>query len=285
MNVDDRGRASLQADIGLVTFVTLISFTTILVGISANLIWNMIYLGFTMVVMLITYFYGLIPGMLSNLLFIFCQVVATAYINVSLNQTIPLKMAFWLILPGLLSSSLAMMTSRQQQLQFYNHKLRNQLTERGAFDAQTNLRTLVAFTVDARVYIENHRRFDLPVTMLVFRIRYYQELQRMLSDEQNHILLRVISDTLTTTAADNDLAYFLDPEEPTWGMMLHSNEQQAKQIVEQIKQNFLKELRSDNQLEQLDTSLTAGLASWNATTMDSPYDLMKQGIRETEYDV
>lgn len=285
MNVDDRGRASLQADIGLVTFVTLISFTTILVGNSANLIWNMIYLGFTMVVMLITYFYGLIPGMLSNLLFIFCQVVATAYINVSLNQTIPLKMAFWLILPGLLSSSLAMMTSRQQQLQFYNHKLRNQLTERGAFDAQTNLRTLVAFTVDARVYIENHRRFDLPVTMLVFRIRYYQELQRMLSDEQNHILLRVISDTLTTTAADNDLAYFLDPEEPTWGMMLHSNEQQAKQIVEQIKQNFLKELRSDDQLEQLDTSLTAGLASWNATTMDSPYDLMKQGIRETEYDV
>lgn len=285
MNVDDHGRASLQADIGLVVFVTLISLTTILVGISANLVWNLIYLGVTTVVMLITYFYGLIPGMLSNLLFIFCQVLATTYINVYLNQTISLKMACWLILPGLLSSALAVMTSRQQQLQFYNHKLRNQLTERGAFDAQTNLRTLVAFTMDARVYIENHRRFDLPVTMLVFRIRYYQELRRMLSDEQNQRLLRVISNTLTAAATDNDLSYFLDPEEPTWGMILHSNERQAKQTVEQIKQNFLEELHTDEQLERLDTSLTAGLASWNATTMDSPYDLMKQSIRETEYDV
>ncbi|MCH5462014.1 GGDEF domain-containing protein [Lactobacillus sp. LC28-10] len=285
MNVDDRGRASLQADIGLVVFITLVSLTAILVGISANLIWNLIYLGITLVVMLITYFYGLIPGMLSNLLFIFCQVVSTAYINVSLHQTIPLKMAFWLILPGLLSGALAVMTSKQQLLQLDNHKLRNQLTERGAFDVQTNLRTLVAFSTDARVYIENHRRFHLPVTMLVFRIRYYQELQRMLSEEQNRMLLRVISDTLTTVAADNDLSYFLDPEKPTWGMILHSDEGQAQQIVDQIKQRFCQELQSHEQLKQLDTSLTAGMASWNTSTMDSPYDLMKQSIRETEYDV
>ncbi|GAX00691.1 GGDEF domain-containing protein [Secundilactobacillus silagei] len=285
MNIDDRGRASIQADIGFVIFLTLMSLTTIFVDISGNLLWNAVYLGITVVVMLITYFYGFIPGMLSNLLFIFCQIVSTAYINLYLHQAIALKMTFWLILPGLLSGALAMMTQRQQQLQVYNHQLRNRLTEQGAFDAQTNLRTLVAFTMDARVYIENHRRFDLPVTMLVFRIRYYAELQRMLSPEQNQTLLRVISDTLTTVAADNNLSYFLDQEDPTWGMMLHSDEGQAEQLIAQIKTNFLNELRSHHQLKQLDTSLTAGLASWNATTMDSPYDLMKQGIRETEYDV
>ncbi|GAX05290.1 diguanylate cyclase [Secundilactobacillus pentosiphilus] len=284
MKSKDRGWLSLLADIGLVMFLTFVSFLALLVGLSSNLTWNMIYLAVTVVVMTVTYFYGLIPGMLSNLLFVFGQMILALYINVYLKQNVPLKMAFWLILPGLLSGALAMMMSQQQRLQSDNHKLRRQLIEQGVVDIETNLRSLVAFTTDAQVYIENHRRFGLPVTMVTFKVRYYREIRRLLSDAQNQSLLRTISNVLAVVAADNQLAYFWGSKDPTWGMIGHLDQKQAQRLVEQLQQHFTKAIDSHQELHRFDISLTAGIACWDAT-MNSPYDLMRQGMRELEYDV
>lgn len=285
MNVDDRGKTNLMADVGLVVFLTLMSLTTILVNVSEYFIWSLVYLAVTVLLMMVTYFYGLIPGLLSNLLFIFSQIVITAYMNMQMHSTISYKMALWLILPGLLCMTLSLMMRRQQELQLRNRQLRTQLVEQGAFDAQTNLRTMVAFVTDARVYIENNRQFDLPVTMLVFRIRYYQELQKMLSEEQVQTLLQLISNTLTRESRDNNLTYYLNQQTPTWGMILHVDEAKAAMIVDQLKREFIYQVAHNGQLKNIDTSLVTGVACWDPGEMQNPYDLMHESIRETEYDV
>ncbi|MTV81801.1 diguanylate cyclase domain-containing protein [Secundilactobacillus folii] len=285
MNIDDHGKASLLADIGLVGFLTLIGLTTVLVDLSQHPIWSTVYLAITMMLMLVTYFYGLIPGLLSNLLFVFGQIVSAAYVSLQLHQEVPLRMTIWLVLPGLLCLTLAVMMRHQQELQLRNHQLRNRLVEQGAFDAQTNLRTMVAFQKDARMYLENHRQFNLPVTMLVIRIRYFQELEKMLSQEQSQRLLKLISSVLSQESRDNNLTYFLNRQTPTWGMILHTEERVAQEITERLKQHFNEQLARDPQLKMLDTSLIAGIACWNSEDMENPYDLMHRSIRETEYDV
>lgn len=285
MNFNDDGKANLMADIGLVAFLTLISFTTLLVDLSGHPIWSFVYLGITMMLLLVTYFYGLIPGLLSNLLFIFSQIVVTAYIHLQLHQPVPLKMSLWLVVPGVLCLTMAVMMGRQQELQLRNRQLRTQLVTQSTLDAQTNLRTMVAFTNDAQVFIENHRQFDLPLTMLVVRVRYFQELEKMLNPEQVQNLRRLVSNLLTRESKANHLTYYLNPKVPTWGMMLHVDQATASKMVVQLKQEFEQQLAQSGQLKSLDTSLVVGLAYWNARNMQSPYDLLNQSIRETEYDV
>ncbi|WP_285183769.1 hypothetical protein, partial [Mycobacterium tuberculosis] len=79
------------------------------------------------------------------------------------------------------------------------------IMKRGAFDEQTNLRTTVAYTQDAQVFIETNRRFQLPVTTVIIRVRYYNEIRRMMSEQQYRDLLRLVSDTITSATRDNDI--------------------------------------------------------------------------------
>ncbi|WP_054700327.1 hypothetical protein [Secundilactobacillus odoratitofui] len=285
MNNQDHNQTGLQADVSFVAFLTLLSLMVILVSVTPAFTWSIAYTAVTVVVVLITYFNGIMAGLLSNLAFIFLQIAVTAYFNFKLHQVVPTKMMLWLILPGLLSIAVAMMVNRQQRLRAYNRFLRAQLTERGTFDSQTHLRTIVAFMTDARVYVANHRQYDLPVAMIVLRIRYYPELKRLMSSQQQQTLIRVITTSLTAVAQDNDLTYFLDAHHPTWGMLLHADKNRAQQLVLKIKAAVNAQLQQNESMQSLDVSLIAGVIDWDATLMHSPHDLLQSGIRETEYDV
>ncbi|WP_461243965.1 GGDEF domain-containing protein [Secundilactobacillus muriivasis] len=284
MHADD-SRASLLADVGLLLFLTVISLTVVLAGITHQLWLNACYMGITLVVMLVTYFFGIVPGLLGNLLFVLGQTALMVAVNWHHAGQLPLTLSFWLVVPGLLSGTLAMMMTQQQQLQANNDLLRTQLTERGAFDLQTNLRTTVAYVADARVFIENHRRFQLPVTMVVFRIRYYHELQQLISEQQLQTLLAMTSNTLTTATRDNDVTYYLDNQLPTWGTILYADAETAAVAIARIKRTFATQLLAEAELKSLDTTLVSGVASWNPETMANPYDLMNESVREMEFDV
>lgn len=91
--------------------------------------------------------------------------------------------------------------------------LQTALIERGAFDAQTNLRTRVAYQEDAQVFIETNRRFQLPVSTLIIKIRYYNDLRRMMTAEQLTELLQLASSTIKKITRDNDITYLLDRDD------------------------------------------------------------------------
>ncbi|KRL20593.1 hypothetical protein [Lentilactobacillus kisonensis] len=142
--MNDSQKASLQADIYLLLFLGLLTLTAILMTASGHLLLNTIYIGLTVVSILITYFWGIIPGLVENLLFIFAQIVVMVYLNLAQGPQIPLTLTFWLIVPLGLSFFVYQMTAEQRQLQWQNQRLRSNLIEQGAFDEQTKLRTMVA---------------------------------------------------------------------------------------------------------------------------------------------
>lgn len=249
------------------------------------LLVNTIFLGVTVLMILFTYFWGLITGLLINLAFIFSQVVIVIYQTQVNQKIVPWVLVYWLFVPLLLSMSFYGMTDHLRRLQTQNAKLQADLVERGAFDEDTNLRTMVSYIEDTAVFTETNRRFDLPVTTMIVRIRYFTEMRSMVSDGQLRELLKLASKTIQQAMRTNDITYLIDRSNPTWAVLLFTDADGAGIAAGRIKSNFAKALAADEALTNLDIRLVVGVASWDADKMKTPYDLMNAGIKETEYDV
>lgn len=249
------------------------------------LLINTLFLGITVCLILFTYFWGLITGLLINLAFIFAQVVIVLYATQVDQAVVPWVLAYWLFVPLLLSLSFYGATDHTRKLQAQNARLQSDLVERGAFDEDTNLRTMVSYIEDTAVFTETNRRFDLPVTTMIVRIRYFQEMRSMVSDAQLRELLKLVSQTIKQAMRTNDITYLIDRSNPTWSVLLFTDADGASIAAGRIKTNFTKALAGNDVLANLDVRLVVGVASWDPDKMKTPYDLMNAGIKETEYDV
>lgn len=275
----------LYGDIGLLAFLLMLAITAVLMVLSQNIVVNIVYLIITVGILIITYFMGIIPSLLANLVFIAFQTVVMLYEYFGLNREVQWTLIFWLVIPMLASIALYSMTRSQIALQKANNELYAELVEKGAFDQQTNLRTTVAYVEDAGVFIETSRRFDIPVTTLIVKIRYFNDLRRMMSERQLQLLLKVTSEVIKGSTRGNDITYLLDNNDPTWAVLLYSNAAGGRIVVQRIKDIFEKSIKKSPELADLAISMVIGVSEWNAEEMDNPYDLMNDGIKETQYDV
>ncbi|MBU7003473.1 GGDEF domain-containing protein [Pediococcus pentosaceus] len=275
----------LYEDIGLLLLLLMLSITAVLMMLSQNIVVNIIYLIITMGILIVTYFMGIIPSLLANMVFIAFQTVVMLYEYFGLNHEIQWSLLFWLIMPLLISLTMYLSTRSQIALQKANSDLHAALVERGAFDQQTNLRTMVAYVEDAGVFIETSRRFEIPVATLILKIRYFNDLRRMMSDRQLQLLLQIASEVIKSSTRDNDITYILENEDPTWAILLYTNSTGGRIAGQRAKDAFEKRIKKSPELVNLAISMVVGVSEWNAEEMSNPYDLMNDGIKETQYDV
>ena len=278
-------KASLFQDVGLLVFLALFSATAILIALSGNILLNVIYLFCTIMLMMITYFFGILPSLIANIIFIGLQAIIMVFQYVTETSKIPWQLSFWMIMPILLSIALYSMTRNQIALQKSNGDLRTALIERGAFDQQTNLRTTVAYMEDAAVFAETNRRFGIPVTTAIIKIRYFNDIKRMMSPNQLELLLQLTTDAIKEKTRTNDIIYLLNNEDPTWAILLFTDTKGATIATDRIKEGFDKKIKENNSLNTMAISMVIGAASWDPETMKTPHDLMNAGIHETQYDV
>ncbi|MGL3994562.1 GGDEF domain-containing protein [Pediococcus acidilactici] len=275
----------LYGDVGLLAFLLMLAITAVLMVLSQNIIVNIVYLIITVGILIITYFMGIIPSLLANMVFIAFQTVVMLYEYFGLNREVQWTLIFWLVIPMLASVALYSMARSQIALQKVNNELYAELVEKGAFDQQTNLRTTVAYVEDAGVFIETSRRFDIPVTTLIIKIRYFNDLRRMMSERQLQLLLKVTSEVIKGSTRGNDITYLLDNNDPTWAVLLYSNAAGGRIVAQRTKDIFEKSIKKSPELADLAISMVIGVSEWDAEEMDNPYDLMNDGIKETQYDV
>ncbi len=275
----------LYGDVGLLAFLLMLAIAAVLMVLSQNIVVNIVYLIITVGILIITYFMGIIPSLLANMVFIAFQTVVMLYEYFGLNREVQWTLIFWLVIPMLASVALYSMTRSQIALQKANNELYAELVEKGAFDQQTNLRTTVAYVEDAGVFIETSRRFDIPVTTLIIKIRYFNDLRRMMNERQLQLLLKVTSEVIKGSTRGNDITYLLDNNDPTWAVLLYSNAAGGRIVAQRTKDIFEKSIKKSPELADLAISMVIGVSEWDAEEMDNPYDLMNDGIKETQYDV
>ncbi|MBU7554104.1 GGDEF domain-containing protein [Pediococcus ethanolidurans] len=260
MTSNDDQKSVLYTDVCLLLFLALIGIMAILMALTGHVLLNTIFLFCTLAVLLITYFFGIIASLITNLGFIALQTIIVIYQYLDGTQTIPWGLTYWMILPLLLSVTLYFMTKNQVKLQKINGALRANIIEQGAFDDETKLRTTVAYMEDAAVFIETNKRFKLPVTTIIVKIRYFNDLKRMMGPEQLRNLLKLTSNVIKQATRDNDITYLLNNEDPTWAILLFTDTDGAQIAANRIKQVFDKQLNNSS-LASLAIAMVVGVAT------------------------
>lgn len=277
-------RQNFRSDLYLIAGVFLIAVMAVGMMLTGHVLINMIDLAVTLLLLLMTYFFGLIVGLGGNLVFIFAQSFYMVYLHMA-GHTVPVVLGFWLLLPALLCLTFNGVTQRLRQIQADNVQLRENMVEHGAFDRQTNLRTTVAYLEDAAVYVETGTRFKIPVATVIIKIRYFNDLKQMLGAERIDELITVTSDTLKAATRDNDITYILNSQDPTWAVLLYSDADGAQIAADRIREFFEKQLVASKTLGDVDLRLKLSVVQWDPQKMQTATDMMNAGLKELEYDV
>ncbi|WNS42452.1 diguanylate cyclase domain-containing protein [Paenibacillus sp. MMS20-IR301] len=282
-----RNRSSLTSDLGFLTFLILIFACIVYIaGSPDHYIRNIIILNVAFILALVTYFTTVTAGLTLNLAFIFGYGFFVVYQTVSEGASIGVDTYFWLIMTPLLTVVLWLFTSSTRELQAENERLLKRSASLATVDENTDLRNSISFQKDADLFTGISKRYQIPLTLLVVKVKYWNEIRRLIPEEQLAEAIYDVSRLSQSSIRTNDALYLLDKEEPTWGLLLFTDREGSKIVVERIKQR-LQEL-NDTEFSgkyKVNLGLKIGAVEYAAETIENPLDFIVQAKKQLEYDV
>ncbi|MBP2110205.1 diguanylate cyclase [Paenibacillus sp. FSL R7-0204] len=282
-----RNRSSLTSDLGFLAFLVLIFACIVYIaGSPDNYVQNIIILNVSFILALVTYFTTVTAGLTLNLAFVFGYGFFVVYQTVSQGASIGVETYFWLIMTPLLTVVLWVFTSSTRELQAENERLLKRTNNLAAVDENTDLRNSISFQKDASLFTGISVRYKIPLTLLVVKVKYWNEIRRLIPEEQLSEAIYDVSQLSQSSIRTNDALYLLDKEDATWGLLLFTDREGAKIVIERIKQR-LQEL-NDSEFSgkyKVTLGLKIGAVEYAADTIENPLDFIVQAKKELEYDV
>ncbi|MFD7522387.1 diguanylate cyclase domain-containing protein [Paenibacillus chitinolyticus] len=280
-------RSSLLSDIAFLVLLVLcnvcVAFTA---GDPNKYVENLIFLNLAFFFVVVTYFTTVTAGLILNIVFIFGYGTYILYETVTRGETIGVSTYFWLIMTPVLTVVIWLFTTATRQLQAENDDLQKQKARLATLDERTDLKNSIAFRKDANVFAGISTRYNIPLTLLVIKVKYWNEIRPLIGEEQLAEAIIDVSKISQASIRTNDALYLLDKEDATWGLLLFTDRDGVKVVMERIKQGLEEfNTREFAQKYKVDLSLKMGAIQYQAETIQSPIDFIVQAKKQLEYDV
>lgn len=282
-----RLRNSLTSDIAYLLFIgaclILIMFMS---SDSGHQIKHLIFVNATFLIAIITYFTTIITGLILNLVFVFGYGSYTIYIVAGQGEILSLGDYFWLVMTPLITLLVWLLTQSNRLLQEENDRLLSQNSALATIDETTKLKNTLSYQHDMNTFMALSERYNIPLTMLVINIKFWDEIKRIMSADKFTNVLMELSDVSQSIVRTNDILYLLSNEPPTWGIVLFTDEEGAEIVMKRLKDR-INELNELEYKEKYNASihLRIGTAQYNKAEPVSPLELVAQAKRKMEYDV
>lgn len=247
---------------------------------------NIIIMNLVFLMAVIAYFTTLTAGLVLNLVFIFAYGAFIVYRTVTFNEPLDPYSYFWLAMAPLLTAVSAALTAAQRRLQAENEELRQRGANQAVFDENTDLRNSVSFRKDAIIFAGISVRYKIPLTLLVIKVKYWNEIRRLIPPDRLSEAMYDLSQLSQSSIRTNDALYLLEPEEATWGLLLFTDGEGSKIVVERIKEK-LKEMNEGSLSAKYKVSLglKMGAAEYDAANAPDPFEWIAEAKKQLEYDV
>ncbi|OBZ08422.1 diguanylate cyclase [Bacillus sp. FJAT-27264] len=282
-----RNRSILISDAAFLLFLVLAYICIVFIAGSPNhYIQNIIILNVAFILAVVTYFTTVTAGLVLNLAFIFGYGFFIMFQTISQGETIGLNTYFWLIMTPLLTVVVWIFTLGNRQLQTENESLKKRADQLATVDENTDLRNSVAFQKDASLFTGISTRYKIPLTLLVVKVKYWDEIRRLIPEEQLTEAIYDLSQISQSSIRTNDAIYLLDKEDATWGLLLFTDRDGAKIVIERIKYKLLE--LNDNGFTskyKVKLGLKIGAVQYQPDTIENPLDFIVQAKKQLEYDV
>lgn len=278
-------KPTLLLDVSLLFAIVLIIGTTIFISLGTNpFFFDLICLLITVMLMIITYFTGIVSGLTFTLIFIFAQLAYVIY-QYLYHDIFSYGSVFWLILPPLLCLNIFIVTYQIRLIQDENTALRISTTRLNTLDADTNLRTLKMYEEDFNMFSDVSNRFNAPLYTVVIRVSYWESMRNLMSNEQIKELLKLVTATIQETTDECNLLYIVDHSVPTWSLLIFTDQNKLKMLKELVKEKFKEKLNYSAELNEINISLVFAYVQYNQEEFSSATELLGDGINALQYDV
>lgn len=249
-------------------------------------IQNIIFLNVAFLIAVVTYFTTVTTGLILNILFVFGYGTFTLYQTVVQGGAISTQSYFWLVMTPIFTLLTWMFTSASRQLQLENEQLKKANASLATMDERTNLKNSLSFQNDAKIFMALSVRYNIPLTLLVIGVKYWDEIRRMISEEHLMEAVHEISKVSQTSIRTNDALYLFNKDTPTWGMLLFTDRPGADFVIERLRKR-VDELNQGEYAEKyrVELVLKIGAIEYNRETIPTPLDFIVQAKKQLQYDV
>ncbi|RJX41198.1 GGDEF domain-containing protein [Paenibacillus pinisoli] len=246
---------------------------------------NVIFLNVAFMIAIITYFTTVTTGLILNILFIFGYGTFTLYQTVIVGGLIGPQNYFWLIMTPIFTMVTWMLTLSSKRLQAENEELLRNNSSLATVDANTSLKNTLSFKNDATIFMALSVRYEIPLTLLVIQVKYWDEIKRMISESQLTDAIQDMSRLSQTSIRTNDALYMLNREHPTWGMLLFTDRPGAQIVIDRLKQRVNELNESESEKYKVSLNLKIGAIQYERESIPTPLDFIAQAKKQLEYDV
>jgi len=278
---------SLISDVAFLLFIGACIVTMVFIASDpSSYVTNMVFLNTAFLIAIITYFTTIMTGLILNLLFIFGYGSFTLYQAATLGDIVGAANYFWLIITPVFTIFVWLYTQSNRLLQEENHRLRNQNNSLAMIDEATNLKNTLSFQQDVTTFMALSDRYNIPLTLLVINVKYWDEIKRIMNTEKFSGVLMEVSDVSQSLVRSNDSMYLLNKENPTWGVVLFTDLEGSSIVMKRFKDK-IDEL-NDAEFKHkftVELQLKIGAAQYDMHNPVSPLELIAQAKRTMEYDV
>ncbi|WP_314062876.1 GGDEF domain-containing protein [uncultured Vagococcus sp.] len=277
----------LLSDLSLLGFLLVTFIIVVFVGLTSDhLMQNVILMNLALILALVTYFTNITTGLILNLVYIFIQGSYALYqLLAKTEQIFILPTYFWLVMTPILSALVFALTYHMHQLQKENALLQAQSLKLGIIDAKSKLRNLTAFNDDAQVFMDAARRLGLDNYLIVFQMKFWKEVEKMLSDEEKQEVIRLTVDAINTSRGDSGIIYILDEVEMTFGVLIFKEEALIEELINNFRRIYSISTQEFSTLHRIQLEIKIAYAHYDSEAMPTPYTYLRAAIKELEYDV
>nr|WP_306813124.1 GGDEF domain-containing protein [Paenibacillus soyae] len=276
-----------MSDSGFLLFIVLCFAGILFVsGEQTHFLQNIVLLNLAFLISILSYFINVTTGLILNILFLFGYGTYTLYQTLAVGDAVPPGAYFWLLMAPLYTAAVWLFSLGMKRLQTDNDALREANSRLGALDQETNLRGALIFQKDAAVFMALSTRYGIPLTLLVIQVRYWDEVRRLISDEQMSSVLLELSELSQASIRSNDTLYMLDPGKATWGLLLFAGRDGAKIVAERLKANMAEfNARERSGGYKVEFQLRIGPYTYDPEAVASPFDWIDKASKQLEFDV
>ena len=140
----------------------------------------------------------------------------------------------WLPLPLLSVGSMTLFIYENRRTEMENDMLKEQVEDLVMINSLTGLYNLRSMYHDLQIQLAYSKRNDLAVSLLIIKLRYGEELKKVLSRRQFETLIQAMAVTVSDSVRLEDRVYSLD-NDGSMGVILTCDQTNSKLVQDRIR--------------------------------------------------
>lgn len=233
-------RHSVLSDLSFQGILILLFVAVLFLSLDhAHIASNGIILCITTVMFIATYFSSIRTGFILDIVFVFLLIALTILETVNQGSAIPGNVFFWILWPMAMITAISFHVREHRLLDTENEELLRQIEKYVTIDELTQMNNLLGFERDAAVYMNISRRYQMDMELVLWRLTYQEDLERLLGPEDMKKAISRISDAIKSSLRKEDLIYLVDTNPYIWGTLLFSKPDAARIVIQHVNEGVM----------------------------------------------